>query len=136
MTRNLQAAAASWLCLVAASESACTPEVGAPAAAASWRDDDPGSTEDESNDDDDQGAPVLDEALIERERVRLAELGRGAGAAETAGFGAVVTVGAGAIENVRSRGAIGNGKTLDTRAFQAALDACRAQGSPGAPCTV
>jgi polygalacturonase len=40
------------------------------------------------------------------------------------------------VENVRSFGAVGDGHTLDTSAFQAALDHCGTLGTTAAPCTV
>jgi polygalacturonase len=40
------------------------------------------------------------------------------------------------VENVRSFGAAGDDHTLDTHAFQAALDACGSKGTTAAPCTV
>jgi polygalacturonase len=50
--------------------------------------------------------------------------------------GEAVVAAASITENVRQFGATGDGTTLDTRAVQAALDACAAQGTPTAPCTV
>jgi polygalacturonase len=49
---------------------------------------------------------------------------------------AIDPVFAGVIENVRSLGAVGDGHTLDTHAFQTALDRCGTQGTTSAPCTV
>jgi polygalacturonase len=123
MTRILQVVAAACLGLVGATESACTTEAAAPAG-------------DEVVDDAEERASALDEALIAAERARLAEWSSDAGPAGPPGPGYAAAASAGVLENVRSFGAKGNGTTLDTRAFQAALDACGVQGTPTTPCIV